>query len=195
MEAIEARATLRFFRISPQKTRLVADLIRGRKVEDAMNVLAFTPKKGARVLLKLLKSAVANAEVKNVEDTELLTVSGVWVCQGPALKRYMPRARGRADVIRRPTSHITIVVKEDLEAKKEAAARRAEREAKRAKKKAEKKKAAPAKAKAEKEDKKGAGKPAPEAKAKTAAGKTGKKGEAKAKPKAKAKAAKKKKAE
>lgn len=200
MEAIEARATLRFFRISPQKTRLVADLIRGRKVEDAMNVLAFTPKKGARVLLKLLKSAVANAEVKNVEDTELLKVSGVWVSQGPALKRYMPRARGRADVIRRPTSHITIVVQEDLEAKKEAAARRAEREAKRAKKRAAKK-AAPAKAKADKESKKEAGKPASKAKAKTAgakaAGATEKKGEAEAKPKAKAKAkaTKKKKAE
>lgn len=147
MEAIEAKATLKFGRVSPQKTRLVANLIRGMKADEAIKVLTFTQKKGARVLLKILKSAIANAEVKNVEDTELLDVSKIWVGQGPVYKRNMPRARGRADVLRRPTSHITIVVKEDLRAKQDAADRLAELEAKKARKKAEKKKAAAAKQK------------------------------------------------
>ncbi|MBI4828706.1 MAG: 50S ribosomal protein L22, partial [Nitrospinae bacterium] len=83
MEAIEASATLRFHRISQQKAKLVADMIRGRKVEDAVRALTFTDKRGARVMLKLLKSAIANAEVKNVEDPELLQVSRVWVNKGP----------------------------------------------------------------------------------------------------------------
>lgn len=148
MEAIEAQATLRFTRISPQKTRLVANLIRGMKADEAIKVLTFTQKKGARVLLKILKSAIANAEVKNVEDTELLDVSKVWVGQGPVYKRNFPRARGSADVLRRPTAHITIVVKEDLKAKQEAADKLAELEAKKARKKAAKKKAAATKPKA-----------------------------------------------
>ena len=139
MEAIEARAVLRFFRISPHKTRLVADMVRGRKVEEAIRLLTFTNKKGARVLLKLLKSAVANAEEKKVEDTELLEISQVWVSPGPYKRKYFPRARGRADMLRQPTSHITIVVREDLEAKEAEAKRRADAEAKKAKKKAAKK--------------------------------------------------------
>ena len=146
MEAIEARATLKHFRISPQKTRLVADLIRGQGVEQAKKTLAFTQKKAARVLLKLLNSAIANAEDKSVEDTEILMVSEIWVSQGPVQKRYMPRARGKADVLRKPSSHVTIIVKEDLEAKKAEEARRAEQEAKRAKKRAAKKKAGSKKA-------------------------------------------------
>ena len=140
---------MKFSRISPQKTRLVADMVRGKKVEEALNILRFTNKKGAHVINKLLKSAVANAEVKNVEEPEILTIEKIWVCQGPAYRRQMPRARGRANVLRRPTSHITIVVKEDMQAKEEAAARQAALEAKRAKKKAAKKAAAP-----KKEDKK-----------------------------------------
>jgi len=139
MEAIEASATLKFFRISPQKTRLVADLIRGRKADEAVRILSFTGRKAAGALLKLLQSAIANAEVKNVEDTELLEVSQVWVNQGPALRRYRPRARGKADVWRRPTSHVTIVVRENLEAKREAEERRRAHEARRARKKAGKK--------------------------------------------------------
>ncbi|MDH5678076.1 MAG: 50S ribosomal protein L22 [Nitrospinota bacterium] len=139
MEAIEARATLRYFRVSPYKTRLVANMIRGRKVEDAVKILTFANKKSAQVMLKLLNSAVANAEEKKVEDTGILEVSQVWVCGGPSYRRYMPRARGRADVIRHPTSHITIVVKEDLVAKAEEAKRREEAEAKKAKKRAAKK--------------------------------------------------------
>jgi len=139
MEAIEASATLRFHRISQQKAKLVADMIRGRKVEDAVRVLTFTDKRGARVMLKLLKSAIANAEGKHVEDPELLQVSRVWVNKGPYLRRQMPRARGRADTLHRPTAHITIVVKEDVEAKRLAEERRAAQEAKKAKKRAAKK--------------------------------------------------------
>ncbi|MDH5637573.1 MAG: 50S ribosomal protein L22 [Nitrospinota bacterium] len=142
MEAIEASATLRFYRVSPYKTRLVADMIRGRNVEDAEKILSFTNKRGAQVLLKLLKSAVANAEEKKVEDTGILAVSQVWVNGGPCYRRNMPRARGRSDIIRHPTSHITIVVKEDLAAKEEEARRQAEEEAKKAKKRAAKKAAA-----------------------------------------------------
>ncbi|VAX17793.1 LSU ribosomal protein L22p (L17e) [hydrothermal vent metagenome] len=123
-------------------------MIRGKNVEEAKNILRFTPKKGADMLLKVLNSAVANAEVKKVEDPEILLIEKIWIDQGPVSKRYMPRARGRADVLRKPTCHITIVVKEDLKAKEEAATRQAEIEAKKAKKraakKAKEKKAAPA---------------------------------------------------
>lgn len=154
MEAIQAIAKLRFGRISPQKTRLVADMIRGKNVEDAKRILRFSTKKGAAMLLKVLNSAVANAEVKNVEDTEILTVDEVYVGQGPSHRRYRPRARGRADILRRPTSHITLIVKEDVKAKEEAAARAAQIEAKKAKKRAakkasSKKKETPAKVKKE----------------------------------------------
>jgi len=167
MEAIEARATLRFYRVSPYKTRLVADMIRGRKVEDAEKILTFTSRRGAQVLLKLLKSAVANAEEKKVEDTAILEVSQVWVNGGPSYRRYMPRARGRSDIIRHPTSHITIVVKEDLAAKAEEARRMAEEEAKKAKKRAAKKEAA--KAGSGKEKGASAEKKSPETKAKAKA--------------------------
>ncbi len=184
MEAIEARATLKFTRISPQKTRLVANLIRGVKADLAIQILSFTNKRSARVLLKILKSAIANAEVKNFEDTELLDVSGIWVNQGPVQRRYQPRARGRADVIRHPTSHITIIVKEDLKAKQEAAARLAEMEARKAKKRAEKKKAAVKKEKAGEPESKKAGKkeaaPKKEAKKKEPAAKSEPKSKAKA---------------
>lgn len=184
MEAIEARATLKFTRISPQKTRLVANLIRGVKADQAIRILSFTNKRSARVLLKILKSAIANAEVKNVEDTELLDVSGIWVNQGPVQRRYQPRARGRADVIRHPTSHITIIVKEDLKAKQEAAARLAEMEARKAKKRTEKKKAAVKKGKAGEPESKKTGKkeavPKKEAKEKEPAAKSESKNKAKA---------------
>ncbi|HJM82188.1 MAG TPA: 50S ribosomal protein L22 [Nitrospinota bacterium] len=140
MEAIDARATLRFFRISPQKTRIVANMIRGMRAEEAVKTLAFSKRRSARVLLKLLKSAIANAEERNVEDTEILDISEIWVGQGPVQRRYLSRARGRVDVLRKPTSHVTIVLKEDLEAKREAEAKRAAAEAKRAKRRASKKK-------------------------------------------------------
>jgi large subunit ribosomal protein L22 len=144
MEAIEASATLRYARISPQKTRLVADMIRGKNVEEAKRILAFTERKAAAVIGKLLNSAIANAEVKNVEDPEILSVAKIWVDQGPTHRRHMPRARGRVNILRRPTSHITVVVAENLAAKEEAAAKLAAVEAKKATKKQAKAKKADA---------------------------------------------------
>lgn len=123
MEALEASATLRFTRISAQKARLMANLIRGKAVTEAKGILAFSPRKGAAILLKLLNSAVANAEGKNAGDPETLEVARVWVNNGPIQRRQLARARGRADTIRKPTSHITIVVRENVEAKAAAQAR------------------------------------------------------------------------
>lgn len=140
MEALSASATLKFTRISAQKARLMANLIRGKAVTEARGILGFSPRKSAAILLKLLNSAVANAEARNAGDPETLEVALIWVNGGPSYKRQMPRARGRADTIRKPTSHITIVVRENQEAK---AAAQAKIEAMRAKKlkKAESKKA------------------------------------------------------
>lgn len=179
MEAIEASATLRFERISPQKTRLVADMIRGRNVQEAQKILRFTRRKSAQVLGKLLKSAIANAEDKNVEDAEILRIDRVWVSQGPVYRRQMPRARGRANILRRPTSHITIVVKEDIKAKEEAAARQAALEAKRAKKAAKKKAVGKKKESPEKKEEK------KKASSKEAGAASEKKAKTAAKPKAK----------
>lgn len=172
MEAIEASATLRFTRVAAQKARLVADLIRGKKVAEAKGLLSFSPKKSAGLILKLLNSAVANAEVKNVEDPEILEVSKIWVNQGPASRRQRPRARGRADIIRRPSAHITIVVKENLEAKQAQVAKQAAQEAKKAKKRAAKSTgAAKAKEEAAPAESKAEAKPAKKAEAKKPAAK------------------------
>jgi large subunit ribosomal protein L22 len=109
---METRASTRFVRISPQKARLVVDLIRGRKVEEALSVLDFTPKKAARIVAKTLRSAVANAEdTKNVDVDELI-VTRCWVDEGPTLKRMLPRAQGRATRINKRSSHITVIVDE-----------------------------------------------------------------------------------
>jgi len=109
---MEARAKLRYVRLSPQKTRLVVDMVRGRGVQDALNILKFSPQKAAEVLSKLVSSAVANAEQKGVSDVDRLFVKTISVDQGPALKRFLPRAQGRATRIRKPTSHITVVLDE-----------------------------------------------------------------------------------
>ncbi len=103
-----AEATLRYLRIAPRKVRVVADLIRGRSVEEAMNLLAFTNKRGAPVLRKLLASALANAENDGELDTDHLYVAEVTVDQGPTLKRWRPRAQGRAYRINKKTSHVTV---------------------------------------------------------------------------------------
>jgi large subunit ribosomal protein L22 len=105
-------AKLRFVRISPQKSRLVADQIRGVSVEKALNILAFSNKKSAAIIKKVLESAIANAEHNNGADIDELKVSKIAVDQGPTLKRLRPRAKGRADRILKPTSHITITVEE-----------------------------------------------------------------------------------
>lgn len=109
---MEVRAMLRFVRISPRKARLVADLIRGKKSEEALNILTFTKKAAARIILKVLKSAIANATQRKNIDIDKLYVKRITVDQGPMLKRYMPRAMGRATMIRRRMSHITIILDE-----------------------------------------------------------------------------------
>jgi large subunit ribosomal protein L22 len=107
---MEAVARLRFVRMSPQKGRLVADMIRGRKVSEAEGILRFTPKKSARIIEKLLKSAKANAEEKNVADPDEMVIEKIIVDKGPVMKRQLPRARGRVDVLQKPFSHVTIVL-------------------------------------------------------------------------------------
>jgi large subunit ribosomal protein L22 len=109
---MEAKAIARYIRISPQKARLVADVIRGRNVEDAINTLRFMPKKGARILRKIVESAVANAGQNEAIDVDTLYVKRVFIDGGPMLKRMRPRAMGRANRILKRTSHITIVLDE-----------------------------------------------------------------------------------
>jgi large subunit ribosomal protein L22 len=107
---MQAKATAKYLRISPRKLRRSVDLIRGRHVEDARRILTFSPLGPNRTLIKVLNSAVSNAEQKNAIP-ENLVVSGVWVDEGPTLKRWRPRAHGRATGIRRRTSHVTVVVR------------------------------------------------------------------------------------
>ena len=109
---MEIRARLRFVRIGPRKARLVADLIQGKGSEEAMNILTFTKKSAAKILTKLLKSAIANATQKKTVDIDKLYVKKIMVDQGPTMKRFQPRALGRATTIRKRTSHITLVLDE-----------------------------------------------------------------------------------
>jgi len=109
---METSAKLKSVRLSPQKTRLVVDMVRGKAVQEALNILKFSPQRPADIVAKLVRSAVANAEQKGVSDVDRLFVKAVFVDQGPALKRFMPRAQGRATKIRKPTSHITVVLDE-----------------------------------------------------------------------------------
>jgi large subunit ribosomal protein L22 len=108
----EAKAILRYARISPRKVKIVLDLIRGKDAEEAMGILKNTRKAASEYLIKLLASAMANAEANFEMDKSKLYVSECFVCPGPTLKRLMPRARGSADRILKRTSHMTIVVKE-----------------------------------------------------------------------------------
>ena len=107
-----AKAYLRYARISPRKVCIVLDLIRGKKVDTAMAILNNTPKSASEYLIKLLKSAVANAEHNFNMDPEKLYVTECFVCPGPTLKRIRPRAQGRANRILKRTSHVTIAVAE-----------------------------------------------------------------------------------
>jgi len=109
---MEVKARLRFARISPRKARLVADLVRGKRSEEAMKILSFTKKASAKILIKLLKSAIANATQKKTIDIDRLYVKQIMVDQGPTMKRFQPRALGRATTIRKRTSHINIVLDE-----------------------------------------------------------------------------------
>ena len=109
---MEARATLKYARISPRKVKIVLDLIRNQDADKAMAILRFTPKAACEYLEKLLKSAIANAENNHGMDVNKLYVAEIYANQGPTLKRVRPRAQGRAFRIRKRTSHITVVLKE-----------------------------------------------------------------------------------
>ncbi len=105
-------AKLRYLRIAPRKVRLVADLIRGKTVEEAQTILSFTVKRAAPVLLKLLKSAIASARHNFQLEEGNLYISKITVDEGPKYKRWMPRAKGMASEIQKKTSHVTIVLEE-----------------------------------------------------------------------------------
>ena len=109
---MEAKAVAKYIRISPRKAAQVADLVRGKSVGEAYAILKFTPNKGAAIIEQVLKSAVANAEHNYNMDVDKLYVSTIFVDQGPSLKRFKPRAMGRADGIMERTSHITVMVSE-----------------------------------------------------------------------------------
>lgn len=109
---MEARATAKYVRVSPRKARLVIDLIRGKPAGEALNVLRFAKQKAALPIRKALESAIANAEHNYDMDPDALIVSQARVDEGPVLRRLNMRARGMADIMRRPTCHITVVVKE-----------------------------------------------------------------------------------
>ena len=108
----EARATLKFARISSRKVKIVADLIRGKDVDEALAIMKFTPKASSEVLEKLLKSAIANAENNHDMKHENLYVAEIFANHAPTLKIIRPAAKGSAVRIRKRTSHITIVLKE-----------------------------------------------------------------------------------
>jgi large subunit ribosomal protein L22 len=109
---METRAVAKYVRISPRKIRLVMDQVRGKQVGEALNVLSFTPKRGARILKKLVNSAIANAEQNTGVDVDSLYIMRVYADEGPTLKRWRPRAQGRATSIRKRTSHLTVVLNE-----------------------------------------------------------------------------------
>ena len=109
---METRAYLKGTRLSPQKAGLVANAIRGKSVQDAMDFLVFNKQKGSAVIKKLLESAIANAENNNNADIDMLSVKSIIVNQGMRLKRMKPRSRGRADRIIKPTCHIEIILAE-----------------------------------------------------------------------------------
>ncbi|MAD73918.1 MAG: 50S ribosomal protein L22 [Rheinheimera sp.] len=107
---MQALAKHKFARSSAQKTRLVADQVRGLSVDKALNVLTYSPKKAAELVKKVLLSAIANAEHNEGADIDTLRVKTIFIDEGPSMKRIKPRAKGRADRIVKRTSHITVVV-------------------------------------------------------------------------------------
>lgn len=109
---MEVKASLKYARIGAQKARLVADVIRGKDVNEAIRALTFMDKKGAVLFKKLLESAVANAEDKKVIDLDNLFIKTVCVDQGPSMKRFRPRAQGRAFQVKKKMSHINLVLDE-----------------------------------------------------------------------------------
>ena len=112
IEVNEAKAIAKYVRISPRKVKIVADLIRNKDVDEALAIVKFTPKASSKIIEKLLKSAIANAENNHGMKHENLYIAEIYANQGPTLKRIRPAAKGSAVRIRKRTSHITIVLKE-----------------------------------------------------------------------------------
>lgn len=109
---MQARAEAKHVRISPRKMKPIADLVRGKTVKDAQAILKFTPRKGAEIFLKVLNSAVANAENNHHLDVDALFVKEIYANQGPTLKRWQAGAQGRANPILKRSSHVGVVVEE-----------------------------------------------------------------------------------
>lgn len=110
---MESKAILRYARITPRKARRVVDLVRYKNAGDALIFLRYMPYRGARFVEKLLKSAIANAEQKKAVNPEEMKITQAFVDQGPVMKRVEPRAMGRANIIRKRSSHITMVLSEE----------------------------------------------------------------------------------
>ncbi len=109
---MEVKASLNFARIGCQKARLVADVVRGKDVNEAIRSLTFMKQKGAVLIKKLIESAVANAENKKTIDVDNLFVKTIWVDMGPAMKRFRPRAQGRPSQVKKKISHINVILDE-----------------------------------------------------------------------------------
>ena len=146
-----AQAKLHYLKISPRKVRLVVDLIRGKKVEEAQNILRFTQKRATLPLLKLLNQAISNASNNNsVVNEDNIFISKIFVDVGPVAKRRFPRAKGKSDIIRKRTSHVTIMLDEINKEVKDVTK---SKKVKTVKDKAKIKKTKPSKKKVEKKDK------------------------------------------
>ena len=109
---MESRAIARYIRVSPLKARQVADLVRGKDIKEAVGILRYVNKKSAPLINKVLKTAIANAEHNYDMDSDILYVAEIYIDEGPVLKRMKTRGYGRADMRRKKTSHITVVLKE-----------------------------------------------------------------------------------
>lgn len=123
----EAKAILRFVRVAPRKARVVVDMIRGQQVPQALSMLKYTPRAAAKVVEKVLRSAVANAEQKELGESDAMWVSQAYVDCGPTYKRFRARSMGRANSIHKRTSHITLIVSapESAPKKKQGGSRKA----------------------------------------------------------------------
>jgi large subunit ribosomal protein L22 len=110
---MESSAIAKYVRLSPRKVRLIMDEIRGRRVEEALNMLSFTPQKGGKILKKLIDSAVANAQHGSGTDVDKLFIHRLFADEGPTLKRFSPRAQGRATKILKRTCHLTVILNDN----------------------------------------------------------------------------------
>ncbi|MBN2059099.1 MAG: 50S ribosomal protein L22 [Deltaproteobacteria bacterium] len=109
---MKSKAVAKYVRVSPRKVRLIMDQVRGKRVQEALNLLSYTPQKGAAVLMKLISSAVANAEQNSDTDVDRLYIERIFADEGPSLKRFRPRAMGRATRILKRSSHLTVILDE-----------------------------------------------------------------------------------